>query len=87
MNERIQALEARAKNRSQYLLAILCNKTNRTSTEITEAEKQELFNETFASLIIQECMDVVQDINQEYDGGSTTVNAAEEISEYFGIAK
>lgn len=85
MNERIKELEARAKNRSQYLLAILCNKTNRTSDEITEAEKQEVFNETFASLIIQECIDIVENINQEHDGGSTTVNAAEEIAEYFGV--
>ena len=39
----------------------------------------------FAELIIRECMDVVCDINQEYDGGSTVVNAAEVIKEYFGI--
>lgn len=39
----------------------------------------------FAELIIQECMDVVKDINQEYDGGSTVVNAAEEIKEHFKI--
>lgn len=39
----------------------------------------------FAELIVRECMDVVRDINQEYDGGSTVVNAAEEIAEYFGV--
>ena len=33
--------------------------------------------ERFAELIIRECMDVVRDINQDYDGGSTVVNAAE----------
>jgi len=85
MNEKIKELETRAKNRSQYLIAILCNKTNRTSDEITEIEKQEIFNETLAFLVIQECIDVVQDINQEYDGGSTTVNAADEIKQHFGI--
>ena len=39
----------------------------------------------FAELIIRECMDVVRDINQEYDGGSTVVNAANEIKEHFGV--
>lgn len=39
----------------------------------------------FAELIVRECMDVVRDINQEYDGGSTVVNAAQEIAEHFGI--
>lgn len=39
----------------------------------------------FAELIIQECVEVVRDINQEYDGGSTVVNAADEIKEHFGI--
>lgn len=39
--------------------------------------------EKFAEFLIQECMDVVKDINQEYDGGSTVVNAAEEIKEHF----
>jgi hypothetical protein len=39
----------------------------------------------FAELLIRECMDIVCDINQEYDGGSTVVNAAEEIREYFGV--
>lgn len=41
--------------------------------------------EMFADLIIRECADVVADINQDYDGGSTTVNAAEEIKQHFGI--
>jgi hypothetical protein len=41
--------------------------------------------EKFAELLIRECMDIVRDINQEYDGGSTVVNAAEEIREYFGV--
>jgi hypothetical protein len=41
--------------------------------------------EKFAELLIRECMDIVCDINQEYDGGSTVVNAAEEIREYFGV--
>ncbi len=39
----------------------------------------------FAEMIVRECMDVVRDINQEYDGGSTVVNAAQEIAEHFGI--
>ena len=39
----------------------------------------------FAELIVRECMDVVRDINQEYGGGSTVVNAAQEIAEHFGI--
>jgi hypothetical protein len=43
------------------------------------------FSEFFADLIIRECADVVADINQDYDGGSTTVNAAEEIKQHFGI--
>ena len=41
--------------------------------------------EKFAELIVRECMDVVRDINQEYDGGSTVVNAADEIKEHFGV--
>ena len=41
--------------------------------------------EMFADLIIRECADVVADINQDYNGGSTTVNAAEEIKQHFGI--
>ena len=41
--------------------------------------------EMFAELIVRECADVVADINQDYDGGSTTVNAAEEIKQHFGI--
>lgn len=41
--------------------------------------------EKFAKLIVRECMDVVRDINQEYDGGSTVVNAADEIKQHFGI--
>jgi hypothetical protein len=36
-------------------------------------------------LIVRECMKVVRDINQEYDGGSTVVNAADEIAEHFGV--
>ncbi len=39
----------------------------------------------FAEMIVRECMDVVRDINQEYDSGSTVVNAAQEIAEHFGI--
>ena len=39
----------------------------------------------FAELIVKECMDLVRDINQEYDGGSTVVNAADEIKEHFGV--
>lgn len=46
---------------------------------------EELNPEKFAELIIRECMDVVRDINQEYDGGSTVVNAAEEIKQHFGV--
>ena len=45
----------------------------------------EFYNEKFAELIVRECMDVVRDINQEYDGGSTVVNAAEEIRDHFGV--
>ena len=41
--------------------------------------------ETFAGSIIRECMYVVRDINQEYDGGSTVVNAADKIRTHFGI--
>lgn len=43
--------------------------------------------EKFAQSIVRECMDVVRDINQEYDGGSTVVNAADEIAEHFGVEK
>lgn len=78
MNERIRELEARAKNRSQYLLAILCNKTNRTTDEVTAAEKQELFNETFASLIIQECIEALD----EADG---SVHHEQCLQEHFGV--
>lgn len=46
---------------------------------------EDLNPEKFAELIIRECMDVVRDINQEYDGGSTVVNAAEEIKQHFGV--
>ena len=45
----------------------------------------ESFLEKFAELIVRECMDVVRDISQEYDGGSTVVNAADEIKEHFGV--
>lgn len=41
--------------------------------------------ETFAELLIRECADVVKDINKEYDGGSTVVNASDEIKQYFDI--
>lgn len=41
--------------------------------------------EMFAELIVRECADIVRDINQDYDGGATTVNAAEEIKQHFGI--
>lgn len=85
MNEKFNELEARAKNRSQYLLAVFCDKTNRKTNEVTDAEKQELFNKTFMELILQECIDVVEDINQEYDAGEWSVNAADEIREYFGV--
>jgi hypothetical protein len=38
-----------------------------------------------ADLLIRECADVVSDIIADYDGGSYTVSAAEEIREYFGM--
>ena len=41
--------------------------------------------EKLVKLVVLECMDVVRDINQEYDGGSTVVNAADEIKEHFGV--
>jgi hypothetical protein len=40
-----------------------------------------------ADLLIRECADVVSDIIADYDGGSYTVSAAEEIREYFGITR
>jgi hypothetical protein len=46
---------------------------------------QSIWQERFSELLIRECMDLVRDINQEYDGGSTVVNAAEEIREHFGV--
>jgi hypothetical protein len=54
--------------------------------EYSEMAQDVWFNkEKFAELIVRECMDVVRDINQEYDGGSTVVNAADEIKEHFGV--
>lgn len=80
MNEKIKELEARAKNRSQYLLAVLCNKTDRTTTEVTEQEKQELFNQTFAGLIIQECAEWVND-----NVGLLDEEAADDLLKHFGV--
>lgn len=37
-------------------------------------------------LIVRECTDLVRDISQEYDGGSTVVNAAKEIKQHFGVS-
>ena len=86
MNERIQELRDRAKNRSQYLLAILCNKTNRTSKEVTEQEKQELFDKTFASLIIQECIQVMGPEDSYTDEWfKAKADSVSKIKEYFGV--
>ena len=85
MNQLIKEIEARATNRTQYLLAVEASKTGRKSSDITEQEKVSMFNRVFAELIVQECMDVVRDINQEHDGGDTVVNAADEIREHFGV--
>lgn len=69
MNDRIQELASQAGLYDFVLIAMGIDE---------ELEK-------FAELLIRECMDVVRDINQEYDGGSTVVNAADEIAEYFGV--
>lgn len=81
MNERIRELEARAKHRSQYLLSVLCNKTNRKSTEITEQEKQEIFSQTFAELIVQEATDIVYDLLDDNTGAEVVVR----VKEHFGV--
>jgi hypothetical protein len=60
MNEAVKSLIDRAKNRSQYLLAVLATTTNRTSAEITEQEKQQVFNQTLVCLTVQECIDIVE---------------------------
>ncbi len=41
--------------------------------------------ESFAELIVRECIEVVRDIQQDYDGGSTTVFASDEIKQHFGL--
>lgn len=56
-----------------------------SETEDVKVEIPKAFIDQFAELIVRECMDVVRDINQEYDGGSTVVNAADEIKDYFGV--
>lgn len=78
MNEKFNELEARAQNRSQYLLAVLCDKTNRKTNEVTDAEKQELFNKTFLELILQECVDALD----EADG---SVHHSECLLKHFGV--
>lgn len=88
MNENTKSLIDRATNRSQYLLAVLATKTNRTSTEITEQEKQEVFNQTLVNLTVQECADIVEgftieqevalDDYQEYE-------ASEVLTQHFGV--
>ena len=87
MNERIRELEARAKHRSQYLLSVLCNKTNRKSTEITEQEKQEIFSQTFAELIVLECIEQASISNghgnNQWDKALTF--AADNIKKHFGV--
>jgi len=88
MNEAVESLIARAKNRSQYLLAVLGTKTNRTSTEITEQEKQEVFNQTLVSLTVQECADIVEGftIDQEVALDEyVEYEASDVLNKHFGV--
>ena len=78
MNQKFNELKARAKNRSQYLLAVLCDRTNRKPNEVTDAERQELFEKTFMELILQECTSALD----EADGA---VHHSECLSVHFGV--
>jgi hypothetical protein len=86
MNERIKELAEQA---GEYVNAVYTppvrSKTPDKIWEDGHVDWHTQFNQKFAELLIRECMDIVRDINQEYDGGSTVVNAAEEIREYFGV--
>lgn len=57
MSDKIKQLEARADSRTQYLLAAMCNETGRKSYSVTDSETTEVFNRTFAELILQEVTD------------------------------
>ena len=88
MNERIKEITDRSKNRSQYLLSVLCNKTNRTSTEITDIEKQEVFNDTFANLIIQETLDIVDSHTEVFQTERDLVlieHIKKSLNKHFGV--
>lgn len=84
MNEAVESLIARAQNRSQYLLAVLATKTNRTSAEITEQEKQEVFNQTLVSLTVQECVDIANEYDAPKMSGPGMI-IGNRIEEHFGI--
>lgn len=78
MNERIKDLAEEA-----IRLSVVHTEVYRPDGYLNGVSKE--FADKFAELIIKECTNVVVDINQDYDGGSTTVNAAEEIKQHFGI--
>ena len=87
MNERIKELYEQAHDIEKNTLYFICPTMGPdVPLQVSREEEIRLFNhEKFALLIIRDCMDVVCDINQEYDGGSTVVNAAELIKEYFEV--
>ena len=78
MNERIRLLAEQADRWAQKM-------TRSDDPRYGDRPVSDLFDEKFAELIVRECMDVVRHINQDYDGGSTTINAADEIKEHFGV--
>ena len=82
MNERIKELAEQAGNHYRTTTPGADTFTNPVYGVIPKK-----FLDKFAELIVRECMDVVCDINQEYDGGSTVVNAAEEIKSHFGVER
>lgn len=75
MNERIRQLVKQAKKETESLYA-----------KLTRQEFEDAYNQKFADLIVRECLNIVEPVEDSGDEWCITLKeTAQEIKEYFGV--
>ena len=60
MNSNVSELIVRARNRSQYLTAILARSTDRKMSDLSDAERDEMYSRVLIELTMQQCVEYIE---------------------------